>query len=73
LATSGFERQAGLGTIQSLDLALLIQAEHDQKLGRGILDVFCSCPMLRATPAAYAVRFAKKKLTEASEGRLPCS
>lgn len=34
LATSGFERQAGLSTIQGLDLTLLIEAKHHGMLGR---------------------------------------
>src|SRR5215472_7944682 len=33
-ATSGFERQAGLGTIKGLDLTLLIQAKHHGMLRR---------------------------------------
>src|SRR5215831_6148640 len=34
LATSGFERQAGLGAVKGLDLTLLIQAKHHGMLGR---------------------------------------
>src|SRR4051812_25074859 len=73
-ATAGLERQAGLGAIERLDLALLVDGDHDCVRGwvhvetDDVLDLGGECRVIGSLEGAYAMGLQAKRVPDPLHG-----